>query len=63
MIEKALVGGRPGVPVEMVTRTHQARDHGGLDLEVDNWFKINWRLEPMDLLMDRVWDRGEGNQA
>lgn len=56
MMEKALVGGRPGVPVEMVTRTHQARGHGGLDLGIDNWFKINWRLEPMDLLMDWVWD-------
>lgn len=56
MMEKALVGDRPGVPVEMATRTHQARGPGGLDLGIDNWFKINWRLEPMDLLMDWVWD-------
>lgn len=60
MLGRALVeGGRPGVLVEKARRT----DHSGLELGVDNWFQINWRLEPTDLLMDWVWDCGERNQA
>lgn len=41
MIEKALVRGRPGVPMERAIGIHQTKDHGGLNLGVDNWFKIN----------------------
>ena len=41
MIEKALVRGRPGVPMERAIVRYQTKDHGGLNLGVDNWFKIN----------------------
>lgn len=48
MIEKALVGSRPGVPMERPIGIYQTKDLGGLNLGVDNWFKINWRLESID---------------
>lgn len=51
-IGRALVEeGRPGVPIEKATRIDQVRD---LDLDVVHWFKINWRLGPIDVLMDWV---------
>jgi len=47
--------GRPDIPMEKATGIDQARDSCGLDLGAVKWFKIHWRPEPTDVLMDWRW--------